>query len=357
METVKLLKTLSDAFGPSGFEDEVCHTLQQIIEPYVDEMRVDTLGNLIAIRHGTNDTTLMLDAHMDEIGFIVSFIDDGGFLRFNQTSGWDPRIVPAHAVTIQTDLGTKVKGYIGMPPPHILRPEDRDKPYQMADLFIDIGVNIAEDVAKLGIRIGSPLVIAYPFEQLNDQVVMARAIDDRAGCAVIVKALEALVGQEVEATVVACFSVQEEVGLRGAGTAAYQIDPDIALVLEATVAADVPGISPARQPTRFGKGPAVVVMDNTMITDGTFVKTITGLADEHLIPWQYRIPFGGGTNAGAIQRSRGGVLTGVVSLPVRYFHSPYALMRLDDFHNTVDLVTEFIRQCPSIVAKYKQRRS
>ncbi len=351
METVELLQTLTDAFGPSGFEEEVCQTLQHIIEPYVDEMRVDTLGNLIATRRGTGDTTLMLDAHMDEIGFIVSFVEEGGFLRFAQTSGWDPRIVPAHAVTIQSDLGTKVKGYIGMPPPHILRPEDREKPYKLEDLFIDIGATHRDDVAKLGIRVGSPLVIAYPFEQLNEQTIMARAIDDRAGCAVIVKTLEALASHELEATVVACFSVQEEVGLRGAGTAAYQIQPDIALVLEATVAADVPGIPPARQPTQFGRGPAVVVMDNTMITSGRTVRAITELADEHLIPWQYRIPFGGGTNAGAIQRSRAGVVTGVVSLPVRYFHSPYALMRLDDFEHTVRLVTEFTRSCQGIVER------
>ncbi|HEX5166474.1 MAG TPA: M42 family metallopeptidase [Thermomicrobiales bacterium] len=351
METVELLKTLSDVFGPSGFEDEVCQTLQRLIAPFVDEMRVDTLGNLIATRRGTGDTTLMLDAHMDEIGFIVSFVEEGGFLRFTQTSGWDPRIVPAHAVTIRTDHGTRVKGYIGMPPPHILRPEDRDKPYKLEDLFIDVGATSVEEVANLGIRVGSPLVIAYPFERLNEQMVMARAIDDRAGCAVIVKVLEALAGQELESTVVACFSVQEEVGLRGAGTAAYQIEPDIALVLETTVAADVPGIPPARQPTRFGRGPAVVVMDNTMITAVGVVRAITELAEEHLIPWQYRVPFGGGTNAGAIQRSRGGVQTGVVSLPVRYFHSPYAIMRLDDFEHTVRLVTEFTRSCPGIVSR------
>lgn len=348
METVELLKTLSDAFGPSGFEEEVSEALQRIVQPFVDEMRVDTLGNLIATRHGTGKTTLMLDAHMDEIGFMISFVEEGGFLRFTQTSGWDPRIVPAHAVTILTDLGTKVKGYIGMAIPHILRPEDRDKPYKLEDLFIDIGATSTEDVAALGIRIGSPAVIAYPFEQLNEQVIMARAIDDRAACAVIVKTLENLAGQDVEATVIASFSVQEEVGLRGAGTAAYQIEPDVALVMEATVAADVPGIPGARQPTKLGSGPAVIVMDNTMITRSRMVTTLTELADENQIPWQYRIPYGGGTNAGAIHRSRGGVLTGVVSLPVRYFHSPYAVMRLDDFHNTVNLVTEFARNCPRV---------
>ena len=352
MDTVELLRTLSDTFGPSGFEDEVSATLQHLIEPFVDEMRVDALGNLIATLHGTGDVTLMLDAHMDEIGFIISYVDDLGFLRFSQTSGWDARIVPAQAVTIRTDLGTKIKGYIGTAPPHILRPEDRDKPHKLEDLFIDVGAKSADQVAALGVRIGSPVVIAYPFELLNDQIVMARALDDRAGCAVIVQTLEALAGQQLEATIVATFSVQEEVGLRGAGVAAYDINPGIALVIEATVAADVPGVPLARQPTKFGQGPAVIVMDNTMITNGRMVRAITEIADQHEIPWQYRIPYGGGTNAGAIHRSRGGVLTGVVSLPVRYFHSPYALMRLDDFANTVRLVTEFARNPPETGKAY-----
>lgn len=343
MESVELLKTLTDAIGPSGFEEEVCETLKQVVAPFVDELRVDALGNLIATRRGTGDRTLMLDAHMDEIGFIVSFVEDGGFLRFIQTSGWDARIVPAQMVTILSDAGTRVKGYIGMPPPHILRPEDRDRPYKLEDLFIDVGVTSAAEVAALGIRPGSPMVIAYPFERLNDQVVMARAIDDRAGCAVIVKTLEALANETLEMNLVACFSVQEEVGLRGAGTAAHQIQPDMAIVLESTVAADVPGIPASRQTTRFGGGPAVIVMDNTMITKGSIVRTITKIANEHAIPWQYRTPYGGGTNAGAIQRSRDGVPTGVVSLPVRYFHSPYALMRLDDFDNTVRLISTIVK--------------
>lgn len=345
MDTVELLKTLSDAFGPSGFEEDVCEILQRIVRPFVDEIRVDALGNLIATRHGTGDKTLMLDAHMDEIGFMISYVEHGGYLRFIQTSGWDARIVPAHAITIRTDFGTKVKGYIGVAPPHILRPEDRDKPYKLEDLFIDIGATSLEDVTALGIRIGSPAVIAYPFEQLNDQVIMARALDDRAGCAVIVKTLEALVGKDVEVTVIASFSVQEEVGLRGAGTAAHQIDPDIALVLEATVAADVPGIPAARQPTKLGEGPAIIVMDNTMITNSNSVRTLTELADKNQIPWQYRIPYGGGTNAGVIHRTGCGIQTNVVSLPVRYLHSPYALMRLDDFENAVRLVTAFSRNC------------
>lgn len=343
MESVELLKRLTDVIGPSGFEEEVREVIREIVEPLVDDVRVDPLGNLIATRRGTGNRTLMLDAHIDEIGFIVSVIEPDGFLRFTQTSGWDPRIVPAHAVTIVTDFGTKVKGYIGTPPPHIQGPEDRDKPYRLEDLFIDIGASSADEVAALGIRTGSPLVIAYPFEQLNDRTIMARAIDNRAACAVLIQVLQLTAGLELDVNLVACFSTQEEVGLRGAGVAAYQVQPDLAIVLETTVAADVPGIPATRRPTSFGRGPAIVVLDNTMITRGSIVRGITEFANERMIPWQYRIPYGGGTNAGAIQRSRGGVSTGVISLPVRYFHSPYALMRLDDFEQTVRLVTELVR--------------
>lgn len=343
MDNVALLKKLTDVIGPSGFEEPVRDVIRELIEPLVDEILVDPMGNLIATKRGTSDTTLMLDAHMDEIGFIVTVVEPDGFLRFMQTSGWDQRIVPAHAVTIVSDFGKLVKGYIGTPPPHITKPEDRDKPFKMEDLFIDIGVSSAEEVAALGIRTGSPFIIGYPFEQLNDQVVMARAIDDRAGCAVIIRVLEALKDVELDVNLVACFSVQEEVGLRGAGVAAARIQPDFAIVLESTVAADVPGIPLTKRPTSMGKGPAIIVMDNSMITKGSIVRAITEFADERYLAWQYRVPLGGGTNAGAIQRSGVGVSAGVISLPVRYFHSPYALLRLDDFENTVKLVTELAR--------------
>jgi putative aminopeptidase FrvX len=348
MDTTALLRTLSDAFGPSGFEDEVRDTLRELVEPLVDEVRVDTLGNLIATRHGSGPR-LMLDAHMDEIGFMVSHVEDGGFLRFTPTSGWDPRIVPSHALTIRTERGTLQKGMIGTPPPHITPPAERDKPFRLDDLFVDIGATSADEVADLGIRVGSPAVIAYPFEQLNDDAVMGRALDDRAGCAVIVRTLEALRDADLGVSLVAAFTVQEEVGLRGAGTAAFQIEPDIALALEGTIAADTPGISGARQITRQGRGPVISVMDGGMIVPSRFVRALSMIADAEGLAWQYKTPPAGGTDAGAIHRSRGGVLSGVVSLPCRYIHSPYAIMRLSDFEATVRLVTAFVRRCPDVL--------
>jgi endoglucanase len=349
MDTVELLRRLTSAFGPSGFEDAVRETIREIVEPLVDDVRVDTLGNLIATKRGRGDSVLMLDAHMDEIGFMVTYVEEGGFLRFTTLGGWDARIVPSHAMTIRSDDGSFVKGMIGTAPPHVLRAEDREKPFKLDDLFIDIGATSADEVAALGIHTGSPAVIAYPFEPLNDRVVMSKAIDDRAGCAVLIRTLEALAGEELDVTVVANFAVQEEVGLRGAETAAYQIDPDIAIAVEGTIAADVPGIAGSRTPTRQGRGPAISVLDNSMIGNPTMVNALRTAADEAGIPWQYKVPAPGGTDAGIIHRTRAGVLAGVVSMPCRYIHSPYAVLRLEDFENAHRLVTEFARRSAALV--------
>jgi endoglucanase len=280
---------------------------------------------------------------------MVSVVEDGGFLRIAQIGGWDARIIPSHALTIQTDNGTRVKGVIGTAPPHILRPEDREKPYRLDDLFVDVGVSSATEIAELGIRVGSPAVIAYPFELLGDRVVMARALDDRAGCAVLVRVLQELQGEQLDVTLVANFAVQEEVGLRGAQTAAYQIDPDIALALEGTIAADIPGIPGPRQTTRQGRGPSISLLDSSMISSPRMVRALTDVAASAGIRFQYKTPPMGGTDAGIIHRTRGGVLSGVVSLPCRYSHAPYSLLRLDDFDQAVQLVAEFTRRCPGVV--------
>jgi tetrahedral aminopeptidase len=342
--TVETLKALSDAIGISGFEDEVRNLIQERINGLVDDVRTDTLGNLIATKRGSGDLTLMLDAHMDEVGFLVSYVEPNGFLRFAPIGGWDPRIIPSHSMTVVTESGQRVNGVIGVPPPHITPAADRERPHKMDDLFIDVGASSADDIASMGIRIGSPAVIAYPFESLSSNIVRGKALDDRAGCAILIETLEAIQGEDLDVTVVVNFAVAEEVGLRGAETAAYQIEPDFALAIEGTIAADTPGTSSAKQPTGFGKGPAISVLDNSMIVSSRMVTALTGIANDEGLPWQFKVPAPGGTDAGAIHRSRGGVLAGVVSVPCRYIHSPLSLMRLDDFANTVRLVTAFVRQ-------------
>jgi endoglucanase len=343
MDSVVLLEKLSNAFGVSGFEEEVREIIEKMVKPTVDEMCIDPLGNLIATRTGRSPRKLMLDAHMDEIGFMVSYIEENGFLRFAPLGGWDVRILPSHAMTIRTRSGTFIKGIIGTPPPHILSEQERERPYKLEELFIDLGACSRADVEKLGIRIGSPAVIAYAFERLNEEVISGKAFDDRAGCAVLIQTLERLQDTSLDLTLVCNFAIGEETGLRGARTAAYQIGPDLALAVEGTVGADTPGVPAPRQPAGLGKGPAITVADRTLTVSGRLVRFLEELAEEHSIPYQHKLPIYGGTDAGAIQTSKGGVLAGAVSVPCRYIHSPFSLLRLDDFEKTVELVTQFAK--------------
>ncbi|HEX6989979.1 MAG TPA: M42 family metallopeptidase [Bacillota bacterium] len=347
-DAVDLIRALTEPIGVPGMEDEVRRAVADLVRPYADDLRVDALGNLMATRRGRSPFRLMLDAHMDEVGFVVSYIEEGGFLRLAPLGGWDARIIPSHLATVVADDGTRVPGVIGTAPPHILDPDDRKKPYRLEDLFVDIGARSAEDVAARGIRIGSPAVIAYPFVELGGRRIAARALDDRAGCAALVALLMRLArtDEPPPVTLVLNFAVAEEIGLRGAQTAAYQIEPDLALAVETTVAADVPGLPPARQPTRVGGGPALTVVDRSLVADPVLVRSLAAVAGEAGIPFQYKLPVFGGTDAGAIQRSRGGVPAAVVSIPARYIHAPYSVLDLDDFERTVDLLAAFVQRCP-----------
>ncbi|CAN5473689.1 M42 family metallopeptidase [soil metagenome] len=344
MNNYEVVEQLSNAFGPSGFEDEVTGIIRGLVEPFVDDVRLDALGNLLVTRSGNSDRTIMLDAHMDEIGFMISYIEDNGFLRFSAIGGWDARIIPSHRMTIQSDNGSDIHGVVGTLPPHLLSAEDRSKPHKIEDLFLDIGAANADEVSELGIRIGSPAVIHYPFQQLQGDMVTGKALDDRGGCAVLIATLAALADETPEMTVVGAFTVREEVGLIGAGTAAFQIQPDLALVLEATIGADMPGVSKQRQVTRLGGGPAITVADGSQIVKPELVKFLTDTADELEIPWHYKLPPFGGTDGGSIQRSRGGVRSASVSIPCRYIHSPFSVMRMSDFEHTVELTTAFARR-------------
>src|SRR3989475_279317 len=348
VDTVRLLQTLSDAFGVTGFEDEVRETLRALVEPYADEIRTDVLGNLLVTRRGGSGFTVMLDAHLDEIGLIVDYVDERGFLHFVTLGGWGTRILPAQAVMVRTRDGRKVRGVIGSQPPHILKSEERDKPIPLESLFIDVGASSADQAAGLGIRVGDPVVLGHSFEVVREGWVLGKAFDDRAGCAVLVKVLEELAGTTPEATLVMNFAVSEETGLRGARTAAFQIDPQVALAVEATVAADVPGVAPPRQPAGVGKGAAITLADQSSIVSQRMVRALEALAQRHEIRYQLKLPLFGGTDAGAIQTSRAGVLAGVVSIPVRYIHSPVSLMWLDDFEQVVRLVTAFAREAKTL---------
>ncbi len=346
MNTIDLLKTLSATFGPSGFETEVRETLRGLVKPLVDEVQVDALGNLIAIRHGQSTRKIMLDAHMDEVGFMISHIEENGFLRLAPLGGWDARILPSHAVSIQIRSGEKVRGIIGSAPPHILTAEERHKSIELVDLFVDVGVDSAKEIEALNFHVGDPAVIEYPFQQVNSNTLTGKAFDDRAGCAVAVQALQQLQHENLPWTLAVAFVVREEIGLRGARTAAYQIQPDIALALEGTIAADVPGVPPNKQPTQMGKGPAISIGDRSFIVPREMVIFLEELAQNLNLPYQHKTPLYGGTDAGAIHESREGVMTGIISVPCRYIHAPLSMMRLTDFEQTVQVTKAFVQQAP-----------
>lgn len=350
MDSIALLRELSDAFGVCGFEDEVRERIEDLISPYVDEVRTDPLGNLLARRKGKGDFTLMLDAHMDEIGFMVKWIDEHGYLRFAPLGGWDPRILPSHRVEILTRAGEKRYGVIGSAPPHIVPEEERKRPIPIESLFIDVGASSREEATQMGLRIGDPLTIHYPFSELRPGYVSGKALDDRAGCAVLVETARRLAEARLEANLVFAFVVGEEVGQRGARTAAYQVDPDVALSLEGTIGADMPGVPEENQPVRLGRGPAITVADRTIIVSRGIVEALEGTAEKASIPYQYKLPLYGGTDAGAIHVARGGILAGVVSVPCRFIHSPASTLLLEDLENTIRLVVGFVKALPEALA-------
>ncbi|HUL23525.1 MAG TPA: M42 family metallopeptidase, partial [Thermodesulfobacteriota bacterium] len=335
MDTVELLRELSDQFGVSGFEGEIRDWIYANIKDRVDDIQIDVLGNLMATINPGTDLIIMLDAHMDEIGIMVSYLEEGGFLRFAPIGGWDPRILPAQQVVIRSRDGKKYRGVIGASPPHIQTPEEQKQALKVEDLFVDIGVQSKEEILARGIDVGSPGNLHYPFQLLEKGRVMGKALDDRVGCAVLIRCLEYLWASRPDFTLVANFAVSEEVGLRGARTAAHQIRPDLALAIEGTVGADTPGIPAHKCPARLGKGPAISVADNSIIVNPSLVTFTEEVAKTLNIPWQHKLPLFGSTDAGAIHITGKGVLTGIVSVPCRYIHSASSVLDIKDFEHTV----------------------
>lgn len=346
MEPIDALRRLSDTFGVSGFEDEVRDEITQLISPYVDEIKTDALGNLIALRHGRGELTLMLDAHTDEIGFMVKWVDEKGYIRIVPIGGWDERIVPGHRVEIATRSGTKLHGVVGTAPPHILTAEERKALIPLDSLFVDVGASSRDDVEEMGIRIGDPMTIHYPFAELHSGVVTGKAFDDRAGCVALIETARRLSESKHEMNVAYSFVFGEEVGLRGAKTAAFWLEPSLAIAVEGTLGADMPGVAEENQPVRLGLGPALSVADHSIVVSRRFLEMLEKTAEQAAVPYQYKLPVYGATDAGAIHLIRGGVLTAGIGVPCRYTHSPISTLRLIDLEHTIRLLCEVVPALP-----------
>ncbi|HVO40527.1 MAG TPA: M42 family metallopeptidase [Spirochaetia bacterium] len=340
-----LLKRLSEAIGVSGHEDEVRSLILEELRGKVDECRIDAMGNLIAVRRGTvgSPARVLAAAHMDEVGLMVTQIEDTGLLRFAKVGGIDDRVLPARAVLVGD---ARVPGVIASKPVHLTDKGERERVTEAKQLTIDIGASSRSEAEKLVHR-GDCVVFLTEFLELKAdgpwKAVRGKALDDRVGCAVLI---ELLGGERLPFDLVAAFTVQEEVGLRGARVAAYAENPRAAFVLECTASNEVPSRRDLSPSTRLGQGPAITLMDNSFFADPRLVEHVISTAQRLGIPHQVKQPNIGGTDAGAIQRVREGVPAITIAVPARYIHSPAAIMNADDFDATVALVREALPRLP-----------
>lgn len=329
-----ILRELSDTIGVSGNEDDVRGLIVDAVREHVDQLEIDAMGNVLALKRGSEEDPLrvMLAAHMDEIGLMVIGHDDDGLLKVRSVGGIDNRLLPGTRFVVGPD---RVPGVIGVKPIHLLESGEAEKAPKIEDLVVDIGAKDKDEAQKLA-PLGTYATFATRFREL-EEVVSGKAFDDRAGCAVLVELLR---GEPFAFDLHAAFTVQEEVGLRGARVAAFAIDPDCAFALEGTIADEIPKEKDVSPTTEMGKGPAITVMDRSFIADRRLVRLLIDTAEEQGIPYQIKQPGMGGTDAGAIHLAREGVPSATVAVPSRYIHSPVALMSLDDFDNTVRLMRE-----------------
>ncbi|HEY3315247.1 MAG TPA: M42 family metallopeptidase [Bacillota bacterium] len=338
-ETIELFRRLSEAPGPSGQEDEVRKIIREQLAGMADDVSVDTLGNLVAHRKGRG-LRVMVAAHMDEIALMVSAVEKEGLLRFRKVGGIDDRVLLTKAVLVGP---RRLPGVIGGKPIHLQEPRERERVIDADHLFIDIGAKSREEAERLA-KVGDYAVFTTAFEPFGDGLAKGKALDDRVGCLALLEGLGALRGQRLKIDLFGAFTVQEELGLRGATVTAYDIAPDIGLVLEGTVCSDTPGTDPEGQATVIGKGPALSVMDAGTIADRRLVQFLRSTAEAAGIPYQFRRAISGGNDAARIHLAREGAPAASISVPCRYIHSPVSVCSLDDLQNTVRLLTTALKK-------------
>ncbi len=332
-----LLKKLTEAMGVSSNEDEVREIIKAEVEPYVDRYYTDMMGNLIAVKgEDKSGPRVVLSAHMDEVGLMITKLEDSGLLKFKTVGGIDERIL----VSKQVQIGkSKIPGVIGAKAIHLQQKEEQKKPIPLNKLYIDIGAKNKEEAEKL-VELGDLATFTTKYSQIGEYAT-GKAFDDRLGCAAIIELMQE---EEFDFPVYGVFAVQEEVGLRGSARAAYAIEPDLAIELEGTSASDVPGTEKHGYSTTVGEGPAITVMDSSVITHKKILKGLLKAAEKNEIKYQYRRTNVGGTDAGMISLVKEGIPAAVISVPCRYIHSPVSLMNLDDYQGLKALVKGYFAE-------------
>lgn len=334
---VDLLKRLTEAHGVPGQEDAVRQIVRDELGA-ICELRTDAMGNMICLKKGAGKRKLMIAAHMDEIGFVVKFIDDKGFIRLQTLGGWDPRQMFSQRVFVHTAAGP-IHGVLmySSKPKHMLTDDELRKGPEIANFFVDTG--LGEEEAKAAVRLGDMVTMDRTLQEMGD-LCTCKAMDDRVALYVMIEALKAAKTHDVDIYAVA--TVQEEIGLRGAAASGWAIEPDIVVALDITLANDIPGIPEQDAVTRLGAGAAIKIMDSSLICHPKVVAHFRRLAEEHGIKHQMEVLPLGGTDAGAVQRLHGGVPAFTLSIPTRYVHTVNETVHKNDVDACVALLARYI---------------
>ncbi|MBM6616397.1 M42 family metallopeptidase [Bacillus suaedaesalsae] len=340
-ETLQLFKTLTELPGAPGNEHAVRKFMRSELEKYSDEIVQDRLGSIFGLRRGPeNGPTIMVAGHMDEVGFMVTSITENGMLRFQPLGGWWSQVLLAQRVQIITDNGPVI-GVIGSIPPHLLEESQRAKPMDIKNMLIDIGADDKEDVLRIGIKPGQQIVPLCDFTPMaNPKKVLGKAWDNRYGCGLSIELLKELKGEKLQNTLYSGATVQEEVGLRGAQTAANLIQPDIFFALDASPANDMSGDKSAFG--QLGKGALLRILDRTMVTHKGMREFILDTAESNSIPYQYFISQGG-TDAGRVHISNEGVPSAVIGICSRYIHTHASIVHVDDYAAAKELIVKLVK--------------
>ncbi|PGK39028.1 peptidase M28 [Bacillus anthracis] len=340
-ETLQLFRTLTELQGASGFEHDVRRFMKQELSKYADEIVQDGLGSVFGLKKGDETGPRVLVAgHMDEVGFMVTQITKNGMLRFQTLGGWWSQVLLAQRVQVMTKNGPVV-GVVGSIPPHLLSDAQRTKPMDIKNMLIDIGADNYEDAIEIGIKPGQQIVPICPFTPMaNEKKIMAKAWDNRYGCGLAIELLKELKDETLPNTLYSGATVQEEVGLRGAQTAANMIQPDIFYALDASPANDASGDK--TQFGQLGKGALLRIYDRTMVTHRGMREFILDTAETHNIPYQYFISQGG-TDAGRVHTSNSGIPSAVIGVCARYIHTHASILHVDDYAAAKELITKLVR--------------
>lgn len=334
-----LLKRLVDSQSISGYEKNTRDLISKEIRPFVDEIIVDRVGNLIC-KKGSGSPKIMLTAHMDEVGLMIKYIDDEGFIKFEPIGGWDPKVLLSQKFKIHGSKGPVV-GVVGSKPIHLQDREDVNKSVKLVDMFIDVGAKSKKEVEKMGIRLGDFVTIHGEFEKLNGTRVTGHGLDDRIGCLVLIEVMKNL--KKFKGTVYAVGTVKEEIGLIGVRGSAFSINPDIIISLDVTTCGDTPELKPYEAPAKMGKGPVLVIKDAISIIQGELKNWVEDVANKNKMKIQFDILSGGATDASVTPMIREGIPSIAILTPSRYLHTPTEVADMNDVKQAVILVGELVK--------------